>query len=268
MKQRHTFIATVVTFLCLFVMSSMAGTISVPNASYLGSISYSISTIVFSGPGSYALGATSGWVTGFPNAGISMTSACSATYTTGCLTGGGIDLVYYFAVTGGNTGAPVNVSLNGILKAALSANNTGDESIAENFARLMVSVNGNNTPIVLGTGCYGPCSQHQSWAGKLTVPMNSGDIASVELTILTSLAEGESACPGPNCLLGSGWATAYVDPYIYVDPTTPNAGLYSIAVSQGIGNAPLGSTPEPSSLMLLGSGVFGLAGLLRRKISQ
>jgi hypothetical protein len=41
-------------------------------------------------------------------------------------------------------------------------------------------------------------------------------------------------------------------------------GLYGTAQADNFGS---GVTPEPSSLLLLGSGIVGLAGVLRRKIN-
>lgn len=46
-------------------------------------------------------------------------------------------------------------------------------------------------------------------------------------------------------------ALAVADPYIYIDPTFPNAHLYSVIVSPGVGNAPPSSVPEPATLWLV-----------------
>lgn len=50
-------------------------------------------------------------------------------------------------------------------------------------------------------------------------------------------------------------ATAVADPYIYVDPTFPNAHLYSVVVSSGVGNAPHQPVPEPATICLMGGGL-------------
>jgi PEP-CTERM motif len=57
---------------------------------------------------------------------------------------------------------------------------------------------------------------------------------------------------------GSAFASA--DPRIFVEPTDPNADLYSIRVSDGIANAvaPPTGVPEPSTWAML---LLGLAGL-------
>lgn len=179
------------------------------------------------------------------------------------MTGGGVSITYYFTVTGGNAGDPVNVFVDGLLSGAVSGSGTGVNASESMSAILSVSDNGNVVSHTLQGGCIDVCSWQQNWMGILSIPMAVGDIGTV--TIDNSLNLSLVVYP---LMVQAGSGSAYADPYIYIDPNTPNATLYSIVVSPGVGNVPLGSTPEPSSLMLLGSGVVGLAGLLRRKIAQ
>jgi hypothetical protein len=51
-------------------------------------------------------------------------------------------------------------------------------------------------------------------------------------------------------------AQALADPYIRVDPSFPDAHLYSVLVSPGFGNAP--PVPEPPAPWLLGAGLLWL----------
>jgi hypothetical protein len=61
-------------------------------------------------------------------------------------------------------------------------------------------------------------------------------------------------------------ARAFADPFIFIDPAFPDASLYSIVVSPGVGNARVdpGVVPEPATLWLLGS-VLGALSLIRRR---
>lgn len=61
-------------------------------------------------------------------------------------------------------------------------------------------------------------------------------------------------------------ALAVADPYIYIHPAFPNAHLYSVIVSPGVGNAPTDTVPEPATLGLAGAvlGWMGLRRALRR----
>lgn len=54
---------------------------------------------------------------------------------------------------------------------------------------------------------------------------------------------------------GNEVATATADPYIYINPAFPNAHLYSVVVSPGVGNAPLPPVPEPATIGLMAAGL-------------
>jgi hypothetical protein len=60
-------------------------------------------------------------------------------------------------------------------------------------------------------------------------------------------------------LTEGGAATALADPYIMIDPSTPNADLLSIEVSAGVSNVAPSPVPLPASVSLLLSGLSGLA---------
>ena len=64
---------------------------------------------------------------------------------------------------------------------------------------------------------------------------------------------------------GAGSASAFLDPFFFVDPSTPNANEYSI-ITDGIGNSPA-TTPIPAALPLFatGLGALGLLGWRRKR---
>ncbi len=266
MSKRHTFIAEVATFLCLFVISSAAGV--VPDPFYYGYINYQQQEEVLEvGPGSYSLGPGSGLVSAMPNAAVSLDSTCAASAPVGCSLGASLSITYYFEVTGGNIGDPVSVLMDSILRSAGTGANFESFSAAD--AMVSLSVNGNTVSHLLQYGCGpGNCGFQQNWAGTLAMQMAVGDIGTVWVETDIDTEAGISGCPGVNCVQGLATASTLADPYIYIDPNTPNAWEYSIVVSDGIGNTPLGSTPEPSSLMLVGSGVVGLGAMMRRKLGR
>ena len=68
--------------------------------------------------------------------------------------------------------------------------------------------------------------------------------------------------PEPDAALMAGFTPgAYSNVSVYV-PTSNQIGW-----TEGVPQTFLGSTPEPSTLLILSSGVLGLAGVLRRKIN-
>jgi hypothetical protein len=49
--------------------------------------------------------------------------------------------------------------------------------------------------------------------------------------------------------------------------STALSGVYADSMTMGSSDVVVTPTPEPSSMMLLGSGLLGLAGLRRRKVA-
>ena len=256
MKQRHMFfVATVATVLCLFAASAMA---QLPGPSYGGWVSYSlggsVSSVTVADAGTYTIGTASGSLTPLPAPVLSSTTSCTAPDYSSCNADTSLGLLYYFQIVGGNPGDPVTVDA---------------------YARLGTYANAAANPLS-NAGAYAAMTFYTAsmriwsgnWSGMLQASEYSGYIGAVFLNVTADVETSTDQCPGPLCVVGSGSASAYADPYLVIDPSTPNASQYSIIVSPGVGNVPLGSTPEPSSLMLLGSGVAGLAGLMRRRQSR
>jgi PEP-CTERM motif-containing protein len=84
-----------------------------------------------------------------------------------------------------------------------------------------------------------------------------GDIIYAELSA-TAFATNNSL------FLGMGNSSGTVDPYIYINPSFPDADLYSVIVSAGagVGDSALStSVPEPGSLALFLSALAGLGAI-------
>jgi hypothetical protein len=60
-------------------------------------------------------------------------------------------------------------------------------------------------------------------------------------------------------------ASAFIDPFIFIDPSTPNAGNFSIQTSPNIGNDPVTPVPEPSTWAMMIIGFLGLSFLAYRR---
>jgi len=106
---------------------------------------------------------------------------------------------------------------------------------------------------VLAAACSdGSCGGGSTFSGTLSTRARTGDINTLTLNA------GASA--GGN--LSSQSATAFADPFIFIDPSFPTASLYSIAVSPGVGNA--AAVPEPATAALAILGALALIARRRR----
>lgn len=56
-----------------------------------------------------------------------------------------------------------------------------------------------------------------------------------------------------------GSATAWADPYIYIDPGFASRDQFTLNLSHGVGNYPISAVPVPAGLALLATALLGLA---------
>jgi hypothetical protein len=135
---------------------------------------------------------------------------------------------YYFSINISGSTTPVLIDIVG----AASASGVG-------YAEAYGSFNGQNFAIACSfvSGCP------TTTTTQFTVLPNS------QLSIaLDAIADGSSH--------------SSADPYIYVDPSVPNASAYAVQVSAGVNNTPV---PLPASAWLMISGVVGIGAMPRRR---
>jgi hypothetical protein len=100
---------------------------------------------------------------------------------------------------------------------------------------------------------YGSLAEFDSVTGEKTPKVNLGQAYS--MTIEANPVLGNPGGPGP--VVGAGYAA--VDPRITIDPSTPDAGDYSLVFSPGVQQPPSSSVPDTSwTLGLMALGLIGL----------
>jgi hypothetical protein len=163
-------------------------------------------------------------------------------------------MTYYFEYTGppiSAPGIPLIFSISGYTAASASG---GSEPLAQSLAE--ISVNGGGAGSSL-TG-YSCSATFTGFCSSGEPPITQTSVFNIlpNSMVTIDLAVSASAVGvGSGSLAG---ASAYADPYFYIDPTFPLADEYTLVISTGVGDSPLAPIPESSSLALLGIAALGV----------
>jgi PEP-CTERM motif len=199
-------------------------------------------------------GADSGLVTFSPDAGVSGSAFGQGLVDEANVFG---VLNYSFEVIGGAPGTAVPVEIDAVLQAI-------PDSIGYAFSEIQVAANTTASFTICnsgGIGC-GAGTGETNFTGVLQVTALSD---TPYVTTGPSFNQGVHLEVEAGGALGASFngATVSADPHLFVDPSFPDAAEYSILLSPNVGNA-VPTIPEPSTWVLMGAGLVGLAGLRRR----
>ena len=176
-------------------------------------------------------------------------------------------LQYYFEAVGGGA-QPTPVSVDFSVAWSVEASPQGQTGVGAYGNADFLLLNGNQSPFTFpaifaqgylcessNLGILSPVEQAQmitpsTQCGLGSVLLN----ATLDTNTLYSFVMYAGAGVGCGAADCAASASSVVDPSIYIDPTTPGAADYSILLSDGVGNPPPISAPEPGAngLLLLG----------------
>jgi hypothetical protein len=189
----------------------------------------------------------------------------------------GGNITYFFTVLGPTsiTGIPIDVAFNELVTASVNGDSLYPPyGLTDAYAA--VQWDGTSFPeqqaaFYTCTPTYSnfpsqPGSYCDAFSGVLSEPIQVRSYNEVTITAIAVSGGGLSSQDGSP---ENGGARAFMDPLIYVDPSFPDADLYTIVTSDGIGNSPIAtSVPESSSLLLLGTALAGLGICVARKAQR
>ncbi len=165
-----------------------------------------------------------------------------------------VDLQYDFTVTGGSLGDLVPVLVHTGMSTQVSPSLDSNNANAAEAALRLYGLSPTGSIISSGPVAHacsmspGPADCPSSFDGDLNLTLPSGSSERVYLHLIVGASSNAAAV-----------ASAWIDPYIFVDPQFAHVGDYSIAVSSGVANALPVAEPSPWVLMLAGLGGIGQA---------
>jgi hypothetical protein len=160
-----------------------------------------------------------------------------------------------------NIGLPIIVHVGG-LSTTVTRSGGGTGSVANSTAYMTISNNDasfNNT--------YAFSASYSAHAtDQFGSPFDSGNNfltdtplitrANVDLLTITM----DTITNASSSINFTGRANAQLDPLVYIDPSFPDASLYSIQISEGVAN---GDAPEPGTFFTFALALVGVSGRRR-----
>ena len=222
-----------------------------------------------------------------PSPFVSLTSSSSTPFTfnadaetgfSGTIEGGYIGSMFSYNVEFLGPAGSVPVQVNADVGASLSATAPGARGIEYSGASFYV-FNPSSQEIfgdlVAISGASGFTSNYGGTASTLSYDSTSGISGQVDdshvwlaqtgvvYTVDLGLAGGTSV--SGNYLGGNMFQSSYVDPTFEIAGGAPNANLYSVLTSPGIGNGVVAAVPEPSTYAAMLSGLGFISVLMWRR---
>ena len=155
-------------------------------------------------------------------------------------------LTYYFTVDG--PGPSVEVDIDTRLTQSTVNGGYGFSEILVTAGTDIFTAPNSAYEVICSSGCSDDATALDT---TLQITTNPGYVSSVDLEI--EAGTGFSANPI------AGYASA--DPFIFIDPSVPDASAYTITLSPGVANGlpGMGGVPEPATwaMMLAGLGLAG-----------
>ena len=167
-------------------------------------------------------------------------------------------LVYYIQINGPVGFVPLKVLAHGSLSSTLNKNSSA-------FSQVDLGIGGGTFGYVSAQGgvvlgSSGPGLLPGFSPSAFTLSGTLSEYTNQPITVIMFI---EASAQGPSAAAA---ATAYLDPYFFIDPSFANANLYTITTSSGIGNSPVNPVPEPSTWLISLLGLSALV-LIRMNLS-